>query len=216
MINMYEGPRIKICGITNLEDARYCAGAGADYLGYIQYRESPRYIPSSRAQQIIEWIHGIQAVGVFVNEDAKTVNRIAADTGFAMVQASGSESPEWCAQIDLPVIKAIHVEKKDSASTLLSRMLPYHPHVSHILLDSGKSGMWGGTGETFDWRILSQEMWMHHRFFVAGGLDPSNVQEAIEIAAPFGIDLSSGVESAPGRKDYRLVDSLFDKIRPES
>lgn len=205
-------PKLKICGLTRLEDARYCAAAGADYLGFIQYPGSPRYVPPETAKEIIGWTYGPEPVGVFVNAAPDEINRIADETGFALVQLHGDEPPEVCAQIERLVIKAIAVRPGATPESLRAAMAPYAPHVHYFLLDTHKAGLWGGTGVPFDWdaaRALSDEF----DFFVAGGIDAANVGEAVERLRPFGVDLSSSVESAPGVKDFDKLSDFFDAFR---
>jgi phosphoribosylanthranilate isomerase len=204
-------PKIKICGITRLEDARYCAGAGADYLGFIQHPESPRYIAPENAREIIEWVYGAEPVGVFVNRSADEVNRIAEQAGFRYVQLHGNESPELCEEIELPVIKAIRV-MHDAASEQIRYVFERYAEVAHyILLDTHSTSLWGGTGESFNWR-LARELSAEFPIFLAGGINPSNVVEAIETMTPFAVDLSSGVEEAPGIKDFDKVANLFETV----
>ena len=208
-------PKLKICGITRLEDARYCAAAGADFLGFIQHEASPRYVPPATAKEIIDWVYGPQPVGVFVDAPPDAVNRTAEAAGFAYVQLHGDESPEACAAAERPVIKAIPVRGDDTPAALRARMEAYAPYVDAFLLDTHHAGRRGGTGQAFDWdaaRALSDEF----RIFVAGGISADNVAEAVTRLQPFGVDLASSVESAPGVKDFdRLADFFesFDALR---
>lgn len=208
-VNGTEQTKVKICGITRLEDARFCAAAGVDYLGFIQYAGSPRYIESARAREIIEWVHGAKPVGVFVNESAETINRTAEETGFELVQLHGTEPPELCAEIEHPIIKAIPVVHDASAEQLRWLMEPYVEHVDYFLLDTHKTDLWGGTGESFNWR-LARELGREYPIFLAGGISAENVEEAIRTMSPYTIDLSSSVESAPGIKDFDKLSAFFD------
>jgi phosphoribosylanthranilate isomerase len=201
--------KVKICGITRLEDARYCAAAGADYLGFIQYSGSPRYIEPMRAREIIEWVYGAKPIGVFVNESAESINRIAEETGFELVQLHGTEPPELCAEVEHPIIKAIPVVHDASAEQLRWLIEPYVEHVDFFLLDTHKTDLWGGTGESFNWR-LARELSREYPIFLAGGISAENVEEAIRTMSPYAIDLSSGVESAPGIKDFDKLSAFFD------
>lgn len=201
--------KVKICGITTLEDARYCAGAGADYLGFIQHEESPRYIAPGKAKEIIQWIHGAEPVGVFVNEPADAVNETAEEAGFAMVQLHGTEPAELCAEVERPVIKAIPVVHDASAEQLRALMREYEDVVDYFLLDTHATNLWGGTGESFNWRLargLSDEF----PLFLAGGLSAENVEEAVQTMRPFAVDLSSNLESAPGKKDFQKLEAFFE------
>lgn len=205
--------KLKICGITNLADARYCAGAGVDYLGFIQYEKSPRYISPKNAKEIIEWLYGPQPVGVFVNEDADRVNTLADEIGFELVQLHGNE-PTWvCTDIDVPIIKAIHVEPTTTSDEIRFMMDSYVDVVDYFLLDTKKAGLWGGTGETFNWDVAA-EIAATYPFFLAGGITASNVADAINRTHPFGIDLSSSVESAPGQKDFDKLVDFFEVFAP--
>ena len=201
--------KIKICGITNLADARYCAGAGADYLGFIQYKPSPRYIDPKLAHDIIEWVHGSESVGVFVNEDPAVVNAITAQAGFDYVQLSGDETPADCTAIDKPVIKTIHVAAGASPEEVSEACAVFADVATYLLLDTKKAGLYGGTGEAFDWSLAQQGVPLD-RLFVAGGIGPDNIAEVISTLNPFAVDLSSSVESEPGVKDFDKLAALFD------
>ena len=204
--------RVKICGITQLEDARYCAGAGADYLGFIQHAASPRFVDPSVAKEIVSWIHGPEPVGVFVDAPIDTVNRVAADVGFALVQLHGNESPAYCAEIEAPIIRALRVYPNTTEEQIRREIDTYAGVAAHILLDTGKAGMAGGTGTTFDWS-LAGPIAEDYPIFLAGGITPGNVMEAAERVRPFAVDASSGLESAPGRKDIDLLNAFFDAVR---
>ena len=201
--------RLKICGITTLADARYCAGAGVDYLGFIQHPESPRYVAPQVAAEIIAWLYGPEPVGVFVNTPPDTVNAVAEATGFGIVQLSGTETVDDCRLIDAPVFKTLHVAPDTTPNELRRTMDRYLPHVSAFLLDTAKAGLWGGTGQAFDWEVAG-ELSIEYPLFVAGGLHAGNIAEVIARIRPFGIDLSSSVESAPGTKDFDKLADLFE------
>ena len=201
--------KLKICGITTLEDARFCAGAGADFLGFIQHEDSPRYIAPDEVRNILEWIHGPAPVGVFVNESAETVNRVAEEAGFAYVQLHGHEPPELCAEIERPVIKAIPVVHDASAEQLRQAMEPYRDHVTYFLLDTHDTNLWGGTGESFNWR-LARDLSGSFPILLAGGISAENVGEAVRTMRPDGVDLSSSLESTPGQKDFTKMETFFE------
>lgn len=201
--------KLKICGITSLEDARFCAGGGADFLGFVQHRESPRYIAPRVAKGIIDWVYGAEPVGVFVNEDADAVNRACDEAGFAWAQLHGEEPPFVCQQVERPVIKALHVGPSTTADALRYQLLDYADAVDLFLLDTKQTGLWGGTGTPFDWDVaaaLAEEF----DFLLAGGIGPENLAEAVRRVGPYGIDLSSSVETAPGVKDFDALRRLFD------
>ncbi len=188
--------RVKICGITNLEDARFCAGAGADFRGFIQYPGSPRYVAP-------------EAVGVFVDEDADAVNRICAEAGLAMAQLHGDEPPEVCAAVARPVIKALRVAPADTADDLRRRMDRYRDDAAYFLLDTHHAGLWGGTGQPFDWR-QARDLSADFPILLAGGLDADNLPAAVGAVQPAGVDLSSSLEAHPGKKDFDKVSAFFD------
>lgn len=209
---LYTVPKLKICGITELEDARYCAGAGADYLGFIQHDESPRYIAPGQAADIIEWVHGPEPVGVFVNESAEAVNQTAEEAHFELVQLHGNESPAFCAEIEAPIIKAVRVLHDASSTQLRAVMEPYEPHVDYFLLDTHSTSLWGGTGESFNWR-LARELSADFPLFLAGGIDADNVEEAVRTMRPYAVDLSSSLESTPGKKSFEKMEQFFETFR---
>ncbi len=203
---------LKICGITNLADARFASAAGADYLGFIQYAGSPRYVDASAAAEIIEWVFGPRTVGVFVDADADHINETATATPFDLVQLHGNESVETCRAIHLPIIKTFGVSESDKPGDLRERMCAYAGVARYFLLDTHDGSRKGGTGETFDWtlaRALAQEF----PVFLAGGINPQNAVEACRVVDPFGLDVSSGLESEPGQKDYQKVETFFSALR---
>jgi phosphoribosylanthranilate isomerase len=204
--------RVKICGITSLEDARFCAGAGADYLGFIQHADSPRYIAPAQAGQIIEWVHGSVPVGVFVNADAETINSVCDEAGFEMAQLHGHEPPEVVDAVEVPVIKAFSVQHDASSEQLRALMDDYRGLAEYFLLDTHHTSLWGGTGESFNWRV-ARELAAEFPLFLAGGISAENVREAIETMRPHAVDLSSSVESSPGVKDFDRITRFFDAFR---
>jgi phosphoribosylanthranilate isomerase len=204
--------RLKVCGITELEDARYLAGAGADYLGFIQHEESPRYAPPSLARDIIEWVHGPKPVGVFVNDGAAEINAAVDEAGFELAQLHGQEPPHVVEQVDCPVIKAIHVRNDAAPEQLRTLFERYEDTAEYFLLDTHNSSVWGGTGESFNWR-LARELSSDYPIFLAGGIDADNVQRAVETMRPFAIDLSSSLEEVPGEKSFAKIDAFLDAFR---
>lgn len=205
--------RIKICGITTLEDARFCAAAGADYLGFIQYEQSPRYVSARDAHGIIEWLHGPQTVGVFVNASPDEVNTAVDRAGFDFVQLQGDETPEACAAVERPVIKGIGIRPGMTADDVHERIAMYRDVADFVLLDNRSGGLHGGTGQAFDWRIAAGVA-SEASVFLAGGLRPENVAEAVRLVRPFAVDVASGVEEMPGRKDFSRVQAFFDALAP--
>ena len=204
--------KIKICGITNLEDARFAAGALVDYLGFIFYEKSPRYIEPGEAGAIINWIEGPEKVGVFVNQPLDDVNQIAKETGLVFVQLHGDESVEYCGLIEKPIIKVIHIEEETVDYLLKHQVEQYAEVADYLLFDSKIDGKWGGTGTAFDWNIL-KEIGDDIPFFLSGGLKADNIKKAIETVQPFAVDVSSSLEQKPGLKDFGKIEAFMDEIR---
>ena len=204
--------RVKICGITNPEDALMSVEAGADALGFVFFQGSPRYISPEQTAAIIRRLPPfVQTVGLFVNEDLATVNSVADQCGLDVIQLHGEETPEYCESVRRRVIKAFRVM---DISTLES-MLPYQ--VAGYLLDAWSPAAHGGTGRTFNWEIAAEATKRGHRIVLAGGLTPDNIVKSIRQVRPYGVDVSSGVESAPGRKDASKISRFIElaKQRPE-
>ena len=204
--------KLKVCGITELEDARYLAGAGADYLGFIQHEDSPRYAPPSLASDIIQWVHGPKPVGVFVNDGASEINEAVNAAGFELVQLHGQEPPYVAEQVECPVIKVIHVRNDAAPEQLRTLFERYEDSAEYFLLDTHDSSVWGGTGESFNWR-LARTFSDEYPLFLAGGLNADNVARAIDTMRPFAIDLSSSLESAPGQKSFEKIDTFMNAFR---
>ena len=204
--------RLKVCGITELEDARYLAGAGVDYLGFVQHEESPRFAPPSLASDIIEWVHGPSPVGVFVNDGAETINTAVEEAGFELAQLHGQEPPHVVDRVECPVIKAIHVRHDAAADQLRTLFERYEDSADYFLLDTHDSSVWGGTGESFNWR-LARELSKDYPIFLAGGIDAENVHRAVETMRPFAVDLSSSLEDAPGEKSFSKIDAFMDAFQ---
>jgi phosphoribosylanthranilate isomerase len=191
--------RVKICGITNLADAQAAVAAGADALGFVFYDQSPRNISPQKAAAIIAQLPPfIQTVGLFVDEDDERVNWTADFCGLDLIQLHGDESPAYCLDIRRRIVKAFRV--KDAAS--LARIGGYA--VAGLLLDAWSPTAPGGTGLTFDWPLAQQAAGVQP-IILAGGLTPENVAQAITIVKPYGVDVSSGVEAAPGKKDHEKL-----------
>lgn len=206
------GSKVKICGLTNLQDARFTSGALVHYMGFIFYDKSPRYIEPGQAGAIINWIEGPECVGVFVNQPMDDVNMIAGQTGIQLVQLHGDESPEYCELIEKRIIKAIHVGPADTAETIAEQVEPYHGIVDYLLFDTRVDGLWGGTGKTFDWSLI-QDAARDTPFFLSGGLHAGNVREACKTAGPYAVDLSSSLESEHGVKDFDKIEHFMDTMR---
>ncbi|MGA8571570.1 MAG: phosphoribosylanthranilate isomerase [Desulfobaccales bacterium] len=200
--------RIKICGITNPEDARLASELGADALGFIFHPASPRRVAPGAAREIIRQLPPlVLSVGVFVDEEAAVVRELAARLGLDWVQLHGRESPEYCLSLGRRVLKGFRIENESSLGALAA----YRDAVQAFLLDTYKSGQAGGTGETFDWR-LARRAQEFGPIVLAGGLTPANVAQAIEVARPQAVDVASGVEAAPGKKDPEKLRDFFDEV----
>jgi phosphoribosylanthranilate isomerase len=199
--------RVKICGITNLDDALRTVEAGADALGFVFFQGSPRNVSPDAVAEIIRRLPPfVQTVGLFVNENPETVNAISDQCGLDLVQLHGDEPPEYCADIRRRIIKAIRV--KDASS--LNAMADYP--VAACLLDAWSPAARGGTGTTFNWDIAAGAA-ASQPIILAGGLTPDNVADAIAAVKPYAVDVSSGVESAPGIKDVGLVARFIRSCR---
>lgn len=207
-----ERSKVKICGITSLEDARFVSGALADYLGFIFFEDSPRHITPAKAGAIINWVEGPKCVGVFVNQPLDDVNMIGRQTGIDYVQLHGNENPDYCHLVDKPVIKAIHIKEGDRRADIESRIEPYLDTVDFLLFDTRIEGQWGGTGEVFDWTLLDK-ITQNVPFFLSGGLHSDNVRQACKVVHPYAVDLASGLEREPGIKDFDKVETFMDKMR---
>jgi phosphoribosylanthranilate isomerase len=194
--------KVKICGITNWADASAAVKAGADLLGFNFYRKSPRYITPAAAARIISRLpKGFRAVGVFVNEAEETILETARRAGLNELQLHGDESPDLVERlsVEFPVIKAIRVRHSLPASQLKK-----FRKARAILLDGFNAKQYGGTGKTFDWRLV-RRAGLKIRIFLAGGLTAENVQEAIAVSHPYAVDACSGVETRPGKKNPRRM-----------
>jgi phosphoribosylanthranilate isomerase len=200
--------KVKICGITSLEDALTSIEAGADAVGFVFYPLSPRHIFPEQAADIIRCLPSfVQTVGLFVNEEQSVVNSTADQCGLDIVQLHGKETPEYCEYVRRRVIKAFRV--KDI--TTLDSLVQYH--VSGYLLDAWSPLALGGTGKTFNWEIASEASNRGHRVILAGGLTPDNVAEAVRLVTPYAVDVSSGVECSPGRKDADKIRTFIIQAR---
>lgn len=198
--------KIKICGITNFDDALAAAELGADYIGFV-FAPSPRRIEPERAKTIIDRLpRAVLKVGVFVNEHADKVKEIASYCSLDWLQFHGDESPEYCQRFEQRVIKTVRV--KNGAS--LDRLADYQ--VDAFLLDTYSEDKLGGTGKTFDWNI-AREAKKYGKIFLSGGLNAGNVAEAIKLVKPYAVDVSSGIESAPYQKNHTKIRSFIEACR---
>jgi len=192
--------KIKICGVTNVADALAAAEAGADMIGLNFYEGSPRHVSLAAAVEIHRALPPfVLRVGVFVNPEEELVIRALGDCGLSLLQFHGDEPSEFCTQFGAMSLKAFRIQNAESLAALESYQ------TDAFLLDAhSKSGL-GGTGETFNWDLAVEAQKFGKPIFLAGGLTPENVAEAVRKVQPFAVDVSSGVESAPGKKDAAKV-----------
>lgn len=199
--------KIKICGITNVEDALAASEAGADALGFNFYKKSPRYVEPAKAAEIINQLPPfVTPVALFVNEREEKIRDIMFTTGIKVLQFQGDERPEFCQRFGTRTIKAFQVKDKESLKQMV------HYHVSALLLDTYKEGMRGGTGATFDWHLAVVAK-TFGRILLAGGLTPANVGEAVKLVQPYGVDVASGVEKEKGIKDHVKIKKFISEVR---
>ncbi|OGX28320.1 MAG: hypothetical protein A2705_01290 [Omnitrophica WOR_2 bacterium RIFCSPHIGHO2_01_FULL_52_10] len=202
--------RVKICGITSIEDAQMAVDAGASALGFIFHKKSPRYVSPSKVRPIIEALPPfVTPVGVFVNGSEHAVRDICRLARIATVQFHGEESPGYCKRFKhFKIVKAFRVKDTFDFKSILQYK------VDAYLFDTfqEETASFGGTGKTFNWELLK-----NYKFdkpvILSGGLNPENVRQAIEAVRPYAVDVASGVEKSPGIKDYRLVQAFFTALQ---
>ncbi len=200
--------KIKICGITNYDDASMAADLGADALGFI-FASSPRKTDPDNAKKIISRLPSfIKTVGVFVNEDIKKITDIAAYCGLDNIQLHGNEPPEACEFLMPRTIKALRIKSKSTPEEYSG----YTGRVRAFLLDTYSEKEAGGTGKTFNWDIAVKIKSLGVPIILAGGLNTGNIKEAIVKVKPYAIDVSTGIEERPGKKDHSLMKELFERI----
>lgn len=200
--------RIKICGITNLEDALRIARLKVNALGFVFYKKSPRYIEPQRAKMIIRRLpRNIKRVGLFVNASEKNIKRIAKLCGLGVLQFHGDESPQFCTKFKgYKIIKALRIKDKRSLNNLKRYA------VWAFLFDAYEKHKFGGTGRKFNWKIIKGIKLPAKYLFLSGGLTARNVNSAIKAIRPDWVDVSSAVESSPGKKDYRKVKKFIEAV----
>ena len=192
--------KVKICGITSATDGNVAAEAGADLIGLMFYDKSPRNISIATAKEISQAVPPyLMKVGVFVNPDEDLVMRAIGECGLSLLQFHGDETPEFCTQFGLMCMKAFRIRNAES----LDGLAKYHTDA--YLLDAYSAEARGGTGEKFNWDLAVEAQKFGKPIFLAGGLTPENVADAVRKVHPFAVDVSSGVESAPGKKDAAKV-----------
>ena len=200
--------RVKICGITRTEDALAAVAAGADAIGFVFYAKSPRAVSVPTARAICAELPAfISAVGLFVDAGAEDVRAILEAVPLDLLQFHGDETPAFCAQFSRPYFKALRmspdVDVRSAAQSFIG--------ARGILLDTYRAGVAGGTGETFEWQRVPQSL--RSKIILAGGLTPANVGAAIAQIRPYAVDVSGGVESAPGIKDVHKIESFIAAVR---
>ena len=198
--------KVKICGITNVDDALEASELGADALGFVFYRESPRYVSPDQAKEIIQRLPPfITTVGVFVDMPPIEVEEIMRHVSLDMTQLHGHESPDVCV-LGRRVIKAIRVKELIDLERL------QHYRVSAFLLDTYAQESFGGTGQIFNWDIALHAK-QFGKIILAGGLNPGNVEKAVQWVKPYGVDVSSGVEERKGKKDRRKMELFIKRVK---
>jgi phosphoribosylanthranilate isomerase len=201
--------RVKICGLKRPEDAAAAVAAGADALGFNFWNRSPRYVEPARAAGIVANVPpGVLTVGVFVDQELEQVLEIAEQTGIMALQLHGNESPQYLDRLGAYLkIKVFKV-----CDDFRPRELERYPSASLFLLDGFAPGLVGGTGRTFDWSLAKQAK-QYGKIILAGGLTPGNVAEAVRQVQPWGVDVATGVESEPGKKDPHLMRAFIQAAR---
>jgi phosphoribosylanthranilate isomerase len=214
--------KIKICGITNLADARVAAESGADFLGFIFYPPSPRYVNEVTAGAIMQALRAEfgpacpKGVGVFVNSEPGALRKILKVGQLELAQLSGDESPEYLAALNVPAYKALQPQSWEQAQEWLRLYMPLgaaSPDSPNILVDAYHPHLRGGTGDLADTALVGQIVAQAPRMMLAGGLTPENVAGQIRALRPFGVDVASGVEASKGRKDHDKVRHFIEQAR---
>lgn len=196
---------VKICGITSLSDALHAVEHGADALGFVFWPRSPRHITPARAAGIVAALPpGVTAVGVFVNDSIDAIRGVIADTGISAVQLHGDEPAEYAAALGWPILRVITVDQADACAAW--------PEATTFVLDATDPVRRGGTGTLVDW-TRAASIARTHRVLLAGGLTDANVADAIATVRPYGVDVSSGVEEAPGVKNLEKVARFLASAR---
>ena len=200
---------VKICGITNLDDALAAVDAGADMLGFNFYKPSPRYITPQHAREIVKQFPSVLKIGVFVNEELADVQMILREAGLGAVQLHGDESPEYCRAIspDYSVIKTFAVT--DTFDVQAAEAYD----VDAIMLDTKHNHLRGGTGRVFDWSVARGAALTFPKLYLAGGLSPENVESAIKTVRPFAVDACSALEDTPGKKNHERMRVFVNTVR---
>ncbi len=211
--------KVKICGITNLEDARAAAAAGADFLGFVFYPRSPRYVTPEVAGQIVAALQAegltVAAVGVFVDAPPAEIEHTMQRAALDLAQLHGDEPAAQVRALNGRAFKALRPRPGDDEAevSLYLSVAPEMPWAPQLLVDAYRPGAYGGTGQTGDWRLAYALAQRCERLLLAGGLNPDNVAQAVVQVRPWGVDVSSGVEASPGRKDHGRVRAFIAAAR---
>ena len=201
--------KVKICGITNYEDASLAVELGVAAIGFI-FAKSPRQITPQKARDIIHVLAPfVKTVGVFVNEESAEIKKIQHYCGLDLVQLHGDESPDLCHDLMPATIKALRIKNASSIQSSLA----YQGNVKALLLDTYAKDKAGGTGTTFDWQLAVKIKELGMPIILAGGLGPLNIEDAVRTVRPYGVDVNSGVEQSPGKKSHKLMKDLMRKLR---
>jgi phosphoribosylanthranilate isomerase len=206
--------RIKVCGITNREDAEIAATCGVDAIGFV-FAESPRRVAPEHARELLRGLDPfLVGVGVFVNSPVEEVRRVLELTGCSVAQLHGDEGPEYVEELaPYGVVKVVRVPRRGEDGAGVRREWAHPPHSCTVLLDTLVPEKMGGTGERFDLSVAEEMVREGYRVIVAGGLTAENVGEVVTRVRPYGVDVSSGVEVAPGRKDHQKVREFVEAVR---
>ncbi|MGA1824722.1 MAG: phosphoribosylanthranilate isomerase [bacterium] len=208
----YNRTRVKICGITNLEDALCAIAEGADAIGFV-FAESPRRVTPTQVASIVSNLPPFVArIGVFVNQSVEEIRRIHKICGLHYIQLHGEESPEFCDDLGLDYIKAFRIKDRSSLVSIPPYIKNTHRKPITFLLDTYSKNQAGGTGKTFNWE-LAIEAKKFGNIILSGGLKPLNIRQAIETVNPYAIDTGSGVEAAPGKKDPAKINHFMEEVR---
>jgi phosphoribosylanthranilate isomerase len=198
--------KVKICGITNIEDSLLCEKLGADALGFIFYNKSKRFVSAESASEIIKQLSPFTLkVGVFVNEASEIINSVSKEVGLNIVQMHGDETPEQLDEINLPVIKSFRISK-DFNFNILGNYKN-----CHFLFDTYSSEQYGGTGNTFDWDLIPKHL--VDKIILSGGISSSNIGKVIASINPSAIDVSSSLEEYPGKKSEKKIKEFFNYLK---
>jgi phosphoribosylanthranilate isomerase len=202
--------RVKICGITRVEDAQAAAAEGADAIGMVFYRPSPRYVSPERAHDIaMQTPAFVATVGVFVNPTREEVEQVVSKCGVTVLQFHGEESPDFCSSFSRPYIKAARIRP---GLDLIKYLSPYSAALAWML-DAFHDDLWGGTGGAFDWSLVPRRM--ARPVILSGGLTADNVADAVRRVRPYAVDVSSGVEASKGIKDAARIAAFIGAVKHE-